>query len=304
MPNEYKSHFLTELQRRCGLLKKLDGSQSLFELGAGRVRIYVRYSRIHSRGQGFYGLRKADLDKLDGIRSFIVFLWDDQTTPLVLPSSHIQALIDHVTLASDGQYKAGLFLNDSGAELYFAGVGRFGVTGFFGWSLIESALSGNTTKSQVSFNHSQWQTILGSLGARKGFDIWIPQNNRSGLDWNLASQFPIVRNIPPGYVSITNVIEEIDVMWISRGTQGPAALFEIEYSTPIYSGLLRFNDVHIVAPKLKPRFHIVASEDRRTQFVRLINRPTFKASGLIDVCSFLDYDQLTTWHQTTNNEEL
>ena len=269
MANESKPKFLNELQKRFGPLKKLDGSQSLYELGEGQVRIYIRYSRIHSRGQGFYGLRKSDLDKLEGVRSYVVFLWDDQNQPLVLPSTHIMPLIEQVSLASDGQYKAGVFLGESGTELYFAGVGRFGVDGFFGWSGIESAMAGKVTKTAHQFSHSQWQTIVGSLGSRKGFDIWIPHNNRGSLDWGIAPRFPVIRSIPPAFAPISNVIEEIDVMWLSRGTQGPAALFEIEYSTPIYSGLLRFNDVHLHAPKLKPRFHIIADEDRRSLFVRL-----------------------------------
>lgn len=302
MANESKPKFLNELEKRFGSLKKLDGSQSLFELGTGQARVYVRYSRIHSRGQGFYGLRKSDLDKLEGVRGFIAFLWDNQEQPLVLPSTHITPLLHQISLASDGQYKAGVFLDESGTELYFSGVGRFGVDGFFGWSGLDSVMAGTINETAHPFSHSQWQTILGSLGSRKGFDIWIPHNNRSLLDWSLAPRFPMIRHVPPGFDPIANVIEEIDVMWISRGSQGPAALFEIEYSTPIYSGLLRFNDVHLVAPKLTPRFHIVAHEDRRSQFVRLINRPTFKVSGLVDVCSFLDYQQLSKWHETTSKQ--
>jgi hypothetical protein len=302
MAHDIKPKFLNELDERFGPLKKLTGSQSLYELGEGQVRLYIRYSKIHSRSQGFYGLRKSDLDKLDGFRSYVVFLWDDQEFPLMIPSTHLMPLIEQVSLASDGQYKAGVYLGESGTELYFAGIGRFGVDGFFGWSGVESAMVGTVSKTISQFTHSQWQTIVGSLGSRKGFDIWIPTNNRSSLDWSVAPQFPVIRSIPPGYLPISNVIEEIDVMWIARGAQSPTALFEIEYSTPIYSGLLRFNDVHLVAPKLKPRFHIIADEDRRSLFVRLINRPTFKVSGLVDVCSFMDYQQVTSWHETTTQE--
>ena len=99
-------------------------------------------------------------------------------------------------------------------------------------------------------------------------------------------------------------MEEVDVMWVIRGAAAPSALFEIEYSTPIYSGLLRFNDVHLVAPQLKSRYHIVAAEDRRAQFVRLINRPTFRSSGLIEACSFLDYQQLFNWHENASFKDV
>src|SRR5437899_3035544 len=66
--------------------------------------------------------------------------------------------------------------------------------------------------------HSQVQTLLGSIGARKGHNIWLPRNDRNKMDWNLARRFEF---------------------------------FEIEHSTPIYSGLLRFNDVRVLMPTLQ-----------------------------------------------------
>lgn len=69
MANEIKSAFLKELTTRVGRLHKLGRSQSLYELGDGAARIYVRYSKTHARGQTFYGLRKEDLQDLEGYKS-------------------------------------------------------------------------------------------------------------------------------------------------------------------------------------------------------------------------------------------
>jgi hypothetical protein len=300
MANPSKPKFLEQLRARFGEVKKLAGSLSLYEIGGGEVRIYTRYSKRHARKQGFYGLRKADLDRLEGVSGFVVFLWDEQEMPLIIPTGHLVPLLEGAGLASDGQYKAGVFITDSSTELYFAGVGRFSVDGFYGWSALDAALAGRGKKAAPQLNHFQWQTIVGSIGARKGFDIWVPANNRSRLDWNIAERFPLLGRTPPGFASISNVIDEIDVIWVHRGEQGPAALFEIEHSTSIYSGLLRFNDVHLLSPKLKPRYHIIADSDRRSEFVRLVNRPTFQVSRLADVCSFLDYQQVSLWHEKTN----
>ncbi len=85
-------------------------------------------------------------------------------------------------------------------------------------------------------------------------------------------------------------------MWMKRGAGELAALFEVEHTTTVYSGLLRFNDVHIVAPELKPRFHIVANDSRRSLFVRQLKRPTFMASGLADICTFMEYENVLDWH--------
>jgi hypothetical protein len=89
----------------------------------------------------------------------------------------------------------------------------------------------------------------------------------------------------------------VDVIWIQKGANNVKALFEVEYSTPIYSGLLRFNDVHLVAPNLRTRFSIVSNIERRSIFMRQINRPTFKTSGLGDLCTFLGYSDVHNWHQ-------
>jgi hypothetical protein len=73
-------------------------------------------------------------------------------------------------------------------------------------------------------------------------------------------------------------------------------LFEVEHTTSIYSGLLRFNDVHLVAPDLHPRFSIVANDTRRSLYVRQVNRPTFQRSGLAEVCTFMEYENVLDWY--------
>ena len=78
-----------------------------------------------------------------------------------------------------------------------------------------------------------------------------------------------------------------------------SAMFEIEHSTQVYSGLLRFNDLHLIEPHLKAKFSIVAKEVRRALFLRQINRPTFKLSGLGEVCNFLEYKDVYSWFDRT-----
>lgn len=63
MANSLKASLLESLRQKYGLVKKLDRGLSLFEIGDGAARIYFRYSRIHDRQQGFYGLRATDLKK-------------------------------------------------------------------------------------------------------------------------------------------------------------------------------------------------------------------------------------------------
>src|SRR5882762_3981520 len=102
MANETKREFLAELVKRFGVLKKLNESQSLYELGKG-ARIYIRYSKLHPKDKTFYGLRKADLRDLDGHPSIICFLWDGQRFPLLIPYSDYEQLFHTLEPAGDGQ---------------------------------------------------------------------------------------------------------------------------------------------------------------------------------------------------------
>src|SRR5258707_13952814 len=85
MANPVKSAFVSELAKRYGPFRRLDKSQSLFELQDSRIRLYVRYSKIHPKNQTFYGLREDDLRQLEGHPSLICLLWDGQLEPLLIP---------------------------------------------------------------------------------------------------------------------------------------------------------------------------------------------------------------------------
>jgi hypothetical protein len=66
----------------------------------------------------------------------------------------------------------------------------------------------------------------------------------------------------------------IDVNWFRRGAGASGAVFEVEHSTCVYSGLLRFNDVAIDFPI--PQAFIVGDGERtRAKFEREVARRTF-----------------------------
>jgi hypothetical protein len=294
MPNLIKISFLEQLTSRYGHLKKLENTKSLFEIGDGGARIYIRYSKVHTRNQTFYGLRREDLQRLEGFPSVICFLWDDQKEPLFISFSDYEEVFHSISPASDGQYKAVIFL-DEVVELYVAGAGRFNVEDRFGFDKLDAIVDQAKLKPEQDFSHSQIQTFLGAIGVVKGYDVWIPQNDRSKMDWSLAKRFDFRERLPPEFSQIQDVLQEIDVIWFERGANRIRALYEVEHSTPIYSGLLRFNDVHLTAPNMKPRFSIVANDVRRSLFVRQVKRPTFQASGLSELCTFFEYVNVSGW---------
>lgn len=296
MAESRKSEFLKDLTRRYGAVTKLTSSYSLYQLCDGTTRVYIRYSRVHGGERTFYGLREEDLQQLQGHASILCFLWDEQTEPLLVPFSEFEDIFQSVEPAGDGQYKAQIYLSNDGTELYIARAGRFNVEGYFGWGKLDAMMDSSAPRPTSEFSHSQMQTLVGAIGTLKGYDIWVPPSDRPRLDWSVAYHFDCRDVLSYGFEQVQRILQEVDVIWVKRGSSELRALFEIEHSTPIYSGLLRFNDIHLVAPTMRPRFSVVAANERHVAFVRQLNRPTFQLSGLSDLCTFLEYSDVFRWY--------
>lgn len=303
MANQLKPILLAELKKRYGSLRKLDATQSLYEIGEGAARVYIRYSKLHGRNQGFYGLRKDDLQKLEGLPSVICFLWPGQTEPLFIRFDDYEEVFRSCTPASDGQYKALIYPQAEGTEIVLPKAGRFNVEANFGYGILDNLLDSAKLQNIPELTHPQVQTLIGAVGTAKGFDIWIPTKDRLGLDWNLSKSFECREELPGSFGSIKSILQEVDVIWFQRGSSDVSALFEVEHSTPIYSGLLRFNDVHLVTPTAISRFTIVSNDTRRSLFVRQVNRPTFRTSGLSELCTFLEYADVFGWHRRITGKQ-
>lgn len=206
-------------------------------------------------------------------------------------------IFQSLTPASDGQFKAQIYFRNGAAELCLARAGRFNLEGQVGWQDLEDMLRTSGRGLVPDLSHSQVQTLLSAIGTMKGFDIWVPQNDRGRVDGTLATGLRFREALPPSFEAISDIAQEIDVIWIDRGSNVLSGLFEVEHSTPIYSALLRFNDIHLSSPLAKGNFQIVANDMRRGVFVRQLNRPTFRSSGLNELCGFLEYRNVFGWHQ-------
>ena len=298
MPNVHKSRVLEVLRSRFGELHKISSSDSLFTLGDDAARIYVRYSKVHEKGRTFFGLRAVDLHELEGHNAFLCLILDDRSEPLLIPYEDFEEVFRTAQPAQDGQYKVQLISQQDARELYIARQGRFNMEGYIGYEALARGLDAKRLRPALNLTHSQVQTLLGAIGRKKGYDVWIPTCNIGTLDWSLTQTFPVMKAVPAGFDSVREILSEVDIIWVERGREAVAALFEVEHSTPIYSGLLRFNDILLTQPKLT-RFSIVSNDSRRALFVRQLRRPTFVRSGLSEVTNFLEYANVADWHART-----
>ena len=302
MPNIHKQQLLTNLQQRFGKIGKLSGSESLFSIGNDAARLYVRYSKVHDRGRTFLGLRRIDLQQLEGHNSFLCFLLDDGSEPMFVPFADFEEVFRSAEAANDGQYKVQLFAQQNAVELYVARSGRFNVDGYVGFEVLQHNLDANRLTKTIDLTHSQVQTLVAGIGQLKGYDVWVPQNDVGSLDWSLTDEFRLLRTLPVEYAEIEPILSEIDVVWVKSGSSAVDSLFEVEHSTPVYSGLLRFNDVLLTDRKVG-RFTIVSNDTRRALFSRQLFRPTFRKSGLADLASFMEYGNVLEWHARLRKDE-
>lgn len=295
MPNPLKAGIIETLRARFGELHKVGGSQSLFTLGENAARIYFRYSKIHPGGRTFFGLRDADLRQLEGHNAFICFLRDDASEPLFVPYADFEEVFRSGQPAKDGQYKVQLLSGRGALELYIARQGRFNVEGYVGFPMLARSLDARRLREARDLSHSQVQTLLAAIGHIKGYEVCVPENDAGKLDWSLTRRFPLREGIPTRYGHIGGILSEIDIVWLGAEREAIEGLFEVEHSTPVYSGLLRFNDVLLADPSVS-RFSVASKNGRRALFSRQLNRPTFRKSGLAELVTFLEYANVLDWH--------
>lgn len=294
VPNLAKPALLADLQQRFGQLRPLPASQSLFDVGQSGLRIYVRYSRVHDGNRAFFGLRKVDLLELAGRNSYVCFITDTDIPPVFLAYADFEELFGDAAPARDGQLKVQLLSGKGSIELYVARVGRFNVEPYVGIETLQLAASGENRPTEP-LSHSDVQALLSSIGSIKGYQIHVPLADAERVQRASKQSLSFRTELPLGYESVKSTLAQIDVLWIAGGSNRIESLFEIEHSTTIYSGLLRFNDVLLTDPKLS-QFTVVSNEVRRVQFSRQLSRPTFIASGLAELTSFLEYNNVYEWH--------
>jgi hypothetical protein len=138
-------------------------------------------------------------------------------------------------------------------------------------------------------DHVRMQWKLARLGLKAGERVWVPIGDQSRLRQayqfeSFDAEFSAGIDLPHSY------IENIDVVWKQEFRIGAA--YEIENSTSIYSGLLRFADLNIIAPNTLYPMFIVAPKEKKSRLRDQLRRPTFKRLELDKKVRFLSYEAI------------
>lgn len=146
----------------------------------------------------------------------------------------------------------------------------------------EEMPEGETISEHLSM---QWKLI--QLGMKSGSKVWIPKSDQQQIIsqyeyGDFEKEFTAGIDVPAKYV------ENIDVVWKEEFRIDAA--FEIENTTAIYSGLLRFSDLKIIAPNSNYPLFIVAPQSKRNRLLEQIKRPTFRKLDFGNKVKFLPYE--------------
>jgi hypothetical protein len=137
--------------------------------------------------------------------------------------------------------------------------------------------------------HLRMQWLLLKMGRQAGEKVWAPRNDQQ----RITAQYKFAdfeKEFSDGLDTQAKYVANIDVVWKEEFRIDAA--FEIENSTSIYSGLLRFADLTMVAPNTVYPLFIVASGERRQRVREQLARPSFRHLGIDQKVRYLSYEKV------------
>lgn len=142
---------------------------------------------------------------------------------------------------------------------------------------------------EIASEHTQMQWMLLKMGRSAGERVWAPKNDQGRIA--TAYNFREFEDrFAAGIDTQVKYVENIDVVWKTEFRIDAA--FEIENSTSIYSGLLRFADLTMVAPNSTYPLFIVAPKERRGRVQDQLARPVFRHLRMREKVRFLPYEKV------------
>jgi hypothetical protein len=142
-------------------------------------------------------------------------------------------------------------------------------------------------EEEIVSDHVRMQWKLLNLGLKAGERVWAPRGDQSRIA-NAFSFSSFEESFAAGLDTQVKYVENIDVVWKQEFRIDAA--FEVENSTSVYSGLLRFADLTMVAPNTVYPMFIVAPSARRGRVQEQLSRPVFRHLHLSEKVRYLSYE--------------
>ena len=128
-------------------------------------------------------------------------------------------------------------------------------------------------KSVERFTHGYYQGLIIEIGNMKHYTTYVPaqDQNRKFIEKPLKDICSTIHIPAFSYKELTDRARTVDVIWFNERNM-PDTFFEVEHSTDIQNSITRFCDLQ----DFNSRFLIVAPQNRKEQFDKVISRTAFK----------------------------
>lgn len=148
-----------------------------------------------------------------------------------------------------------------------------------------------STKKEKDFSHSYYQGLLIEIGKLRGFNTYIPpqDKNKLYLDKPLGSVSNTTQILKFSYPKIVDRARTIDVIWFNeRGL--PDSFFEVEHTTDMQNSLGKFNDLQ----DFYSNFYILSASERKREFEKKISFSSYR--DIKNRVKFINYDFIAALH--------
>ena len=140
------------------------------------------------------------------------------------------------------------------------------------------------SKSVELFTHGYFQGLIIEIGNMKHYTTYVPaqDQNRKFLEKPLKDICSTIHIPNFSYENLTDRARTVDVIWFNERKM-PNSFFEVEHSTDIQNSVAKFCDLQ----DFHSRFMIVAPQNRKEQFDKVMARTAFKdIKGRVDFHSY------------------
>ncbi len=147
-------------------------------------------------------------------------------------------------------------------------------------------------KSVEQFTHNYYQGLIIEIGNMRHYTTYVPaqDQNRKFLEKPLKDICTTIHIPEFSYENLTSRARTVDVIWFNERKM-PDSFFEVEHSTDIQNSVTKFCDLQ----DFHSRFLIVAPQNRREQFEKVMSRTAFK--DVKDRIDFHSYESINKQYE-------
>lgn len=164
--------------------------------------------------------------------------------------------------------------------------------GLWGLKTKQQQINKTLQSNQEQFNHSYYQALVVLIGNLRGFQTFIPQQdkNKYFLHTKLSSLASLETIYQFTHPELVQKAKFSDCIWFNERKM-PHAFYEIEHSTNIKNAINRFYELQ----DFRAKFYIVAHKNRHKEFQNIMTNSIYKS--IRDFVLFADYESVAKQYE-------